>query len=127
MPSTGRKWLLGNFSGGRYLGAVAELVTISEAARCDYAANGCSSGNCANQKMFQKLPDNTSATDLRATLNGIECVESSTSHVVSFSDCQACLALFDDRLLADTRSGGHARCPGTLAEGDGLRRKSLKE
>ncbi len=126
-PSRMGRRLTGNVNTSGYLGKAAGPITISEAARCDYAANGGSSGACADQRMFQKLPGGTFSSAVSVALNATNCTGNGTPTAISFPDCQTCPTAVDDLLLADDGGGSYVFCPANFAEGDELRRQSLKD
>ena len=125
-PSRMGPRVLGNVNTTGYLGKAAGPITITQAARCDYAANGGSSGACADQRMFQKLPNGTFSSAVSVALNATDC-GGATPSAIALPDCTACASAVDDLLLDDDGSGNYVLCPGTFADGDRLRRQSLKE
>lgn len=125
-PSRSGRRVTGNVNTSGYLGKAAGPMTISEAARCDYAANGGSSGACADYQMFQRLPAGTLSTAVSVALNATAC-GGVTPAPIAFPDCNGCSRAIDELLLADDGGGSYVFCPGNLAEGDTLRRQSLRD
>jgi len=129
-PTRAGRRVLGNVNTTGYFGAPAGGITIDSAARCDYAANGGSSGACAESETIKRLPVNGLNRDLTFTA-----CQGGGSASLAFKDvasagaftagaCGSCEGDIDALLLANA-SNNYAYCPKDLAEGDLWRKQGM--